>query len=120
MCSSDLKTAVQRYNLFSGGGCLPPLWGLGVYYRGHTKFSAAEVLSTAKLIRDSGMPCDVFGLEPNTIHFRIFRPVHGGRARDRVLGAQGNVLRTRFTQRMLRRPVLGLTLSRAMSRRIRS
>ncbi len=59
-------------------------------------------------------------LEPNTIHFRIFRPVHGGRARDRVLGAQGNVLRTRFTQRMLRRPVLGLTLSRAMSRRMRS
>ena len=60
----DMKTAVRRYNLFSGGGCLPPLWGLGVYYRGHTKFSAAEVLSTAKLIRDSGMPCDVFGLEP--------------------------------------------------------
>ena len=60
------------------------------------------------------------GLQTNTIHFRIFRPVHGGRARDRVLGAQGNVLRTRFTQRMLRRPVLGLTLSRAMSRRIRS
>lgn len=60
----DMKTAVRRYNLYSGGGCLPPLWGLGVYYRGHTKFNAEEVLSTARLIRDSGMPCDVFGLEP--------------------------------------------------------
>jgi alpha-D-xyloside xylohydrolase len=60
----DMKTAVRRYNLFSGGGCMPPLWGLGMYYRGHTKFNAQEVLDLAKRLRDTHMPCDVFGLEP--------------------------------------------------------
>ena len=30
----SMKDAVCRYNLFAGGGCLPPLWGLGVMYRG--------------------------------------------------------------------------------------
>lgn len=29
----NLRDAVCRYNLFSGGGALPPLWGLGVLYR---------------------------------------------------------------------------------------
>mgnify|MGYP006925647702 CR=1 FL=1 len=28
--ASGLKEAVQKYNLFSGGGCLPPMWGLGL------------------------------------------------------------------------------------------
>jgi alpha-D-xyloside xylohydrolase len=60
----DMKAAVQRYNLFSGGGCMPPMWGLGMYYRGHTKFNAEEVLDLAKRLRDTHMPCDVFGLEP--------------------------------------------------------
>jgi len=27
----SMAGAVQRYNLFSGGGCVPPLWGLGMY-----------------------------------------------------------------------------------------
>ena len=36
--------AVERYNLFSGGGALPPLWGLGVQYRGYAKYGADETL----------------------------------------------------------------------------
>ena len=28
-----LRDAVQRYNLFSGGGAVPPLWGLGMHFR---------------------------------------------------------------------------------------
>ncbi len=59
-----MNMAVRRYNLFSGGGCMPPLWGMGVYYRGYTKFNAQEVLDLAKRLRDTHMPCDVFGLEP--------------------------------------------------------
>lgn len=56
--------AVERYNLFSGGGALPPLWGLGVQYRGYTSFGAAQTLALAERIRAAHMPCDVWGVEP--------------------------------------------------------
>ena len=60
----DLLEAVQRYNLFSGGGCLPPRWGLGVWYRARTDADQNAALAMAQLLRASEMPCDVFGLEP--------------------------------------------------------
>jgi alpha-D-xyloside xylohydrolase len=60
----DMKTAVERYNLFSGGGCLPPLWGLGVWYRGYTKYDSQDVVKLAAEFRQNHVPCDVFGLEP--------------------------------------------------------
>jgi alpha-D-xyloside xylohydrolase len=60
----DMRTAVQRYNLFSGGGCLPPLWGLGVWYRGDVRFNAQDSLALAREFRKSHIPCDVYGLEP--------------------------------------------------------
>ena len=56
--------AVERYNLFSGGGAVPPLWGLGVQYRGCAKFGAEETLALAARIRAQQMPCDVWGIEP--------------------------------------------------------
>jgi alpha-D-xyloside xylohydrolase len=56
--------AVERYNLFSGGGAMPPLWGLGVQYRGYAKYGAAESLALATRIRDAHIPCDVWGVEP--------------------------------------------------------
>jgi alpha-D-xyloside xylohydrolase len=56
--------AVRQYNLFSGGGCLPPLWGLGVAYRGSGSFNAAESLALARQLREDKIPCDVWGLEP--------------------------------------------------------
>jgi alpha-D-xyloside xylohydrolase len=56
--------AVDRYNLFSGGGAMPPLWGLGLQYRGYAKYGAAETLALAARIRDAHMPCDVWGVEP--------------------------------------------------------
>ncbi len=59
-----LLDAVRRYNLFSGGGCLPPLWGLGVAYRGFGGFNARESLELARSMRADKMPCDVWGLEP--------------------------------------------------------
>jgi len=61
---TDLLAAVQRYNLFSGGGCLPPQWGLGVWYRAHAGADQDGVLATADLLRETAMPCDVLGLEP--------------------------------------------------------
>ncbi len=56
--------AVQRYNLFSGGGPVPPLWGLGVAYRGALSSSAAEILALADTFRREDIPCDIFGVEP--------------------------------------------------------
>lgn len=59
-----LLDAVRRYNLFSGGGCLPPMWGLGIYFRGYGKFGASDILALAHSFRERHIPCDVFGLEP--------------------------------------------------------
>jgi alpha-D-xyloside xylohydrolase len=60
----DMISAVRRYNLFSGGGVLPPEWGLGFWYRGDKDFSQADALALAKEFRNAQIPCDVFGLEP--------------------------------------------------------
>ncbi len=59
-----LKTSVQRYNLFSGGGALPPLWGLGIKYRVKGDFDQQGVMKMANYFRANKIPCDVFGLEP--------------------------------------------------------
>lgn len=56
--------AVQRYNLFSGGGCLPPRWGLGAWYRCRGDFDQQQVLDFADAFRREEIPCDVLGLEP--------------------------------------------------------
>lgn len=55
---------VRRYNLFCGGGCLPPRWGLGFWHRVPTRYTAEEVLQEAREFRERGWPCDVIGLEP--------------------------------------------------------
>jgi len=56
--------AVRRYNLFSGGGALPPLWGLGVQYRGYAPYGATDSLALAATFRADHIPCDVWGVEP--------------------------------------------------------
>ncbi len=60
-----LRQAVQRYNLFSGGGPLPPRGGLGFWYRGQSDYAQSNVLSLAAEFRERRMPCDVLGLEPH-------------------------------------------------------
>ena len=55
---------VSQYNMLSGGGCLPPMWGLGCFYRCELKFNAERVVAMAKKFRDLEIPCDVLGLEP--------------------------------------------------------
>lgn len=60
----DMVHAVQRYNLFSGGGCLPPMWGLGVWYRCKGDFDQPAVQRMADYFRETQLPCDVIGLEP--------------------------------------------------------
>lgn len=55
---------VQRYNLFSGGGALPPKWGLGFWHRLHTKSSDADVMAEIEAFEEHDFPLDVVGLEP--------------------------------------------------------
>ncbi|MCX6239257.1 MAG: DUF5110 domain-containing protein [Bacteroidia bacterium] len=56
--------AVRRYNLYSGGGPLPPRWGLGFTQRVPTLSTAEQVVQSAKLFTEHGFPLDFIGLEP--------------------------------------------------------
>jgi alpha-D-xyloside xylohydrolase len=56
--------AVRRYNLYSGGGYLPPKWGLGFLQRVHRLYTAAQVLNEIDEFSKRGFPLDVIGLEP--------------------------------------------------------
>ncbi|MDR0719712.1 MAG: hypothetical protein LBF78_08765, partial [Treponema sp.] len=60
----SLLEAVCRYNLFSGGGCLPPLWGLGNWYRNYGGADQEHVLKLAEQFRGDKIPVDVIGIEP--------------------------------------------------------
>ncbi|GHV53055.1 glycosyl hydrolase family 31 [Spirochaetia bacterium] len=60
----SMLDAVRRYNLFSGGGCLPPLWGLGNWYRAYGGSDQQHVLKMAEDFRRDSIPVDVIGLEP--------------------------------------------------------
>lgn len=56
--------AVKRYNVFSGGGFVPPEWGLGFWYRMDARATQETAMAFAREFRDHDIPCDVLGLEP--------------------------------------------------------
>jgi alpha-glucosidase (family GH31 glycosyl hydrolase) len=61
------KTAmevVQRYNLYCGGGTLPPKWGLGFTHRTPTLFSDEQILNEVGEFEKKGYPLSFVGLEP--------------------------------------------------------
>jgi alpha-D-xyloside xylohydrolase len=60
----NMLHAVKRYNVFSGGGHVPPEWGLGFWYRNEAHASQQAVLAIASELRERKIPCDVLGLEP--------------------------------------------------------
>ncbi|WP_297817411.1 TIM-barrel domain-containing protein [Segetibacter sp.] len=60
----DMMQVMQRYNLFSGGGGIPPLWGLGFKYRAKATFTDKQIEQTGQYFRDNDIPCDMMGLEP--------------------------------------------------------
>jgi alpha-glucosidase (family GH31 glycosyl hydrolase) len=55
---------VRRFNLFNGGGVLPPRWGLGFTQRVHRLYTADSVIAEATAFREKGYPLDFIGLEP--------------------------------------------------------
>ena len=63
-CGNHPLEAVQRYNLFCGGGVLPPKWGLGFVHRVNTHFSDEKVLKEIADFEKYDFPLDVIGLEP--------------------------------------------------------
>ncbi|MFZ4507408.1 MAG: TIM-barrel domain-containing protein [Fimbriimonas sp.] len=56
--------AMQRYNLFCGGGALPPRWSLGFWHRTPSLATQAAVESEVAEFHKRGFPIDVLGLEP--------------------------------------------------------
>jgi alpha-D-xyloside xylohydrolase len=56
--------AIKRYNLFMGGGPLPPRWGLGFTQRVKTLSTAADVEKEVSEFERNGYPLDFIGLEP--------------------------------------------------------
>lgn len=56
--------AVRRYNLFCGGGVLPPRWGLGFTQRVHKMHTAEQVKKEAEEFDKRQYPLDFIGLEP--------------------------------------------------------
>lgn len=60
----DMQDVVSRYNLYSGGGAMPPLWGLGFWQRVPAKFNAAQTEKEIADFKRHDIPLDVVGLEP--------------------------------------------------------
>ncbi|MDR2037851.1 MAG: DUF5110 domain-containing protein [Bacteroidales bacterium] len=56
--------AVRRYNLYCGGGTLPPRWGLGFTQRVQKLYNADQVIEEADEFTKRGYPLDFIGLEP--------------------------------------------------------
>ena len=59
-----MLNAIRRFNLFNGGGCLPPRWGLGFTQRLQKMSDVDDTKKEAAAFREKGYPLDFIGLEP--------------------------------------------------------
>lgn len=55
---------VRRFNLYCGGGVLPPKWGLGFWHRTPTLFDTEDIQKEIEGFAINDFPLDVVGLEP--------------------------------------------------------
>lgn len=60
----SMLDVVRKFNLYNGGGVLPPKWGLGFWHRVPTLFTDNDVLGEVNQFREKGFPLTVIGLEP--------------------------------------------------------
>lgn len=60
----NILDVVSQYNMFSGGGCDVPEWGLGVLYRAYARNTGDQIIELAKYFREHDIPVDIMGLEP--------------------------------------------------------
>ena len=60
----SLQDIVARYNLYCGGGALPPLWGLGFWHRTPSAYTDQQAEAEVDAFAANEFPLDVLGLEP--------------------------------------------------------
>jgi len=60
----NMLDVVRRFNLYNGGGTLPPKWGLGFWQRVHMMYSDEDVKKEVAEFQKRGFPLSVIGLEP--------------------------------------------------------
>ena len=60
----NMLDVVQRFNLFCGGGVLPPKWGLGFWQRTPTLYNTHDIQNEINGFVENNFPIDVVGLEP--------------------------------------------------------
>ena len=60
----NMLDVVRRFNLYNGGGTLPPKWGLGFWQRVHMLYSDQDVKKEVAEFQKRGFPLSVVGLEP--------------------------------------------------------
>lgn len=60
----SMLDAVRKFNLYNGGGTLPPKWGLGFWQRVPTKSTEADVNTEVAEFKKRNFPLSVIGLEP--------------------------------------------------------
>ncbi len=60
----SLLDVVRRFNLYCGGGCLPPKWGLGFWHRTPLDYTDGQVETEIRAFEEKKYPLDVIGLEP--------------------------------------------------------
>ena len=60
----NMLDVVRRFNLYNGGGVLPPRWGLGFWHRVPTLFSEEQVKEEVNEFKNRNFPLSVIGLEP--------------------------------------------------------
>lgn len=60
----NMLDVVRRYNLYNGGGCLPPRWGLGFWHRVPSLYTDGQVCDEVEEFRKRDFPLSVIGLEP--------------------------------------------------------
>ncbi|MBD5275297.1 MAG: glycoside hydrolase family 31 protein [Bacteroides sp.] len=60
----NMLEVVRRYNLYNGGGCLPPKWGLGFWQRVPSLYTDEQVKKEISDFRENKFPLNVIGLEP--------------------------------------------------------
>ncbi len=63
-CGKDMKDCVSRFNLYCGGGFIPPKWGLGLWHRTNMFMDENDVRRVVDEYKKHDFPLSVVGLEP--------------------------------------------------------
>jgi alpha-glucosidase (family GH31 glycosyl hydrolase) len=61
---ANMLDVVRRFNLYEGGGCLPPKWGLGFWQRVPVAYTDKDVMAEVAEFSKRKFPLSVIGLEP--------------------------------------------------------